>query len=111
MLEQCNEVNISFYNGGDTLHFHTKDPAGVAILKNLIEENNQSIKNPCPAMGMLTYSANGQPVYTAEFAVSENNKEARCNYVRYLQQPVVYTHQLSDRAHNLLQEIHATSVK
>src|SRR5687768_11978972 len=105
MLANCDEVNINFYNGGDTIKFDTNDSLGVKVLGESVSGNTQTIKDACQPAGQLFYRANGDTLFRAEFAVS-NVATDQCDYITYTHQGKTYKNKLHDKAHQLLTQIY-----
>jgi hypothetical protein len=104
MLANCDEVNINFYNGGDTIKFDTKDSLGVKVLSESVSGNTETINDACPPAGQLFYRAKGDTIFRAEFAVS--NAADQCDYITYTHQGKAYKNKLHDKAHQLLTQIY-----
>jgi hypothetical protein len=105
MLADCDEVNINFYNGGDTIKFDTKDSLGVKVLGESVSGNTETIKDACQPAGQLFYRAKGDTLFRAEFAIS-NVAADQCNYITYTHQGKAYKNKLHDKAHQLLTQIY-----
>ena len=105
MLTDCDEVNINFYNGGDTIKFDTNDSLGVKVLSESVSGNAETIKDTCQPAGQLFYRANGDTLFRAEFAVS-NVATDQCDYISYTHQGKTYKNKLHDKAHQLLTQIY-----
>ena len=71
MLANSDEVNINFYNGGDTIKFDTNDSLGVKVLSESVSGNAETIKDTCQPAGQLFYRAKGDTLFRAEFADAE----------------------------------------
>jgi len=105
MLANSDEVNINFYNGGDTIKFDTNDSLGVKVLSESVSGNAETIKDACQPAGQLFYRANGDTLFRAEFAVS-NVATDQCDYITYTHQGKTYKNKLHDKAHQLLTQIY-----
>ena len=105
MLANCDEVNIIFYNDGDTIKFDTNDSLGVKVLSESVSGNTETIKDACPPAGQLFYRANGDTLFRAEFAVS-NVSTDQCDYISYTHQGKIYKNKLHHKAHQLLTQIY-----
>lgn len=109
LFKNCDQVNIVFYNHGDSLHFETKDANGIKIFSQLISGDKSTVKDTCAAVGDLVYLFKGQTFYTAHFALDSTKTSAKCNYVTYNYQNVAYKHRLTDRAENLLRQVYTSN--
>ena len=105
MLANCDEVNINFYNGGDTIKFDTNDSLGVKVLSESVSGNAETIKDACQPAGQLFYRAKGDTIFRAEFAVS-NVATDQCDYITYTHQGKAYKNKLHDKAYQLLTQIY-----
>lgn len=105
MLANCDEVNINFYNGGDTIKFDTKDSLGLKVLRESVSGNTETVKDACQPAGQLFYRAKGDTLFRAEFAVS-NVASDQCDYITYTHQGKAYKNKLHDKAHQLLTQIY-----
>src|SRR5215217_979439 len=97
MLKNCDEVIINFYNGGDTIHFQTKDSLGIKYLVQNITGSTQTISDTCSPVGNLYYRAHGSDtLLKAEFAVLPAANRNDCGYVSYNYQNTAYKNKLSE---------------
>src|SRR5688572_23926708 len=69
MLAKCDEVNINFYNGGDSIKFDTHDSLGIKVLSESVSGNSDNINDACQSAGQLFYRAGKDTLFRAEFAV------------------------------------------
>jgi hypothetical protein len=106
MLKSCDQVDIVLYNGGDTLTYNTKDSTGVKIFVQAISGGTKPPAEACAPVGELRYKSKEQPLMTARFATPESSGKQGCNFVTYGAGGVTYQHLLTDRAHNLLKQLH-----
>src|SRR5215216_6254073 len=97
LLKNCDEVKINFYNGGDTIHFETKDSLGIKYLGQNVSGNAETITNACKPVGDLYYRAKGDTLLRAEFAVMPATKREQCAYISYTYQNQSYKNKLSDK--------------
>ena len=109
LFKNCDQVNIVFYNHGDSLHFETKDANGVKIFTHLVSGNKEAVRDTCGANGDLIYLAKGQPFYTVQFALNATNSVAKCNYVQYNYQNTAYKHRLTEDAENILKQAYTSA--
>lgn len=98
-LETCNIVQIVVYNGGDSLHFDTKDTTGVKLLANQVSGNTNTLKDTCAAEGVMRYLKDSTLLLEARFAAAD------CQYLTYTHGGYTYVHRLTERGENLLQTI------
>ncbi len=106
MLEKCDEVNINFYNGGDSIKFDTQDSLGIHVLSQSVSGNTANVNDGCPPAGQLYYRANGDTLFRAEFAVLPNDSKKECNYISYTHEGKSYKNRLHDKAYQLLTQIY-----
>lgn len=109
LFKPCDQVNIVFYNNGDSLRFETKDVNGIKILTQLISGNKETLADTCGAKGDLIYLSKGQSFYTTQFAFYTTKGKTSCNYVMYNYQNTSYKHRLTERAENLLRQAYAAA--
>ena len=109
LFKNCDQVNIIFYNNGDSLHFETKDVNGIKILTQLISGKKETIGDTCSAKGDLVYLSKGQPFYTAQFALNTASNAVGCNYASYNYQNTAYKHRLTERAENILKQAYSAA--
>ena len=105
MLKNCDEVKINFYNGGDTIHFETKDSLGIKYLVQNVSGNVETITDACKPVGDLYYRAKGDTLLRAEFAVMPKTKREQCAYISYSYQNQSYKNKLSDKIYQLLSQM------
>ena len=102
LLKNCDEVKINFYNGGDTLHFETKDSLGIKYLTENISGNNETISDACKPVGNLFYRAKGDTLLRGEFAVLPTATKKDCGYISYNHQNTSYKNKLSEKIFQFL---------
>src|SRR5215218_5929027 len=59
MLAACDDVNINFYNGGDSVKFDTQDSLGIKVLTQSINGSTEPINDGCKPSGAVYYRAKG----------------------------------------------------
>ena len=106
LLKNCDEVNIKFYNGGDSIIFDTQDSLGIKVLSESVSGNEASIKDSCQPAGEVFYRAKGDTLFRAEFAVLPNTNDKNCDYITYSYQGKSYKNRLHDKAYQLLTQIY-----
>ncbi len=111
MLKGCNQVDIVFYNKGDTINYQTKDSAGIAILANSVLGINESVTNMCAPVGELRFKVHGQDTLTAQFATSHTKEKNKCSYITYALNGNKYLQKLTERADRVLNEIDTLHTK
>ena len=102
LLKTCDEVKINFYNGGDTIHFETKDSLGIKYLTQNISGTAETIADTCKPVGDLYYRAKGDTLLRAEFAVMPATKRDQCAYISYSYQNQSYKNKISEKIYQLL---------
>ena len=105
LLKNCDEVKINFYNGGDTIHFETKDSLGIKYLGQNVSGNAETITDACKPAGDLYYRAKGDTLLRAEFAVMPKTKREQCAYISYTYKNQSYKNKLSYRIYQLLSQM------
>ncbi len=106
LLKNCDEVNIKFYNGGDSVKFDTQDSLGIEVLSESVSGNTETINDSCKPAGEVFYRANGDTLFRAEFAVLPNTDKKNCDYIAYTYQGKTYKNRLHDKAYQLLTQIY-----
>lgn len=105
LLKNCDEVKFTFYNGGDTVHYETKDSLGIKYLTQNISGNTETVNDTCKPVGDLFYRSKGDTLLRAEFAVTSSGKREQCGYISYSYQNTSYKNKLSDRIFQLLSQM------
>jgi hypothetical protein len=108
LLKTCDEVKINFYNGGDTIHFETKDSLGIKYLTQNISGIADTIADTCRSVGDLYYRAKGDTLLRAEFAVMPGTKREQCAYISYSYQNQSYKNKLSEKIHQLFTQMNVS---
>ena len=108
LLKTCDEVKINFYNGGDTIHFETKDSLGIKYLTQNISGNAETIADTCRPVGDLYYRAKGDTLLRAEFAVMPATKRDQCAYISYNYQNQSYKNKISEKIYQLLTQMNVS---
>ena len=106
LLKNCDEVNINFYNGGDSVKFDTEDSLGIRVLSQSVSGNIETVNDTCKPVGQVFYRAKGDTLFRAEFAVVPNSDNKNCDYITYNYQGKSYKNRLHDKAYQLLTQIH-----
>ena len=106
LLKNCDEVNIKFYNGGDSINFDTQDSLGIKVLSESVSGNETTISDSCQPAGEVFYRANGDTLFRAEFAVLPESNNKNCDYITYSYQGKSYKNRLHDKAYQLLTQIY-----
>lgn len=106
LLKNCDEVNIKFYNGGDSVNFDTQDSLGIKVLSESVTGNETTINDSCQPAGEVFYRANGDTLFRAEFAVLPDSNENTCDYISYSYQGKSYKNRLHSKAYQLLTQIY-----
>jgi len=106
LLKNCDEVNIKFYNGGDSVNFDTEDSLGIKVLSESVSGNEATINDTCQPAGEVFYRAKGDTLFRAEFAVLPGSNNKNCDYITYNYQGKVYKNRLHDKAYQLLTQIY-----
>lgn len=106
MLASCDEVNINFYNGGDSVKFDTHDSLGIQVLTQSVSGTKETINDGCQPSGVVYYRAKGDTLFRAEFAVMPNDSKKTCDYIVYNYQGQAYKNRLHDKAYQLLTQIY-----
>ena len=106
MLANCDEVNINFYNGGDSVKFDTQDSLGIKVLTQSVTGDTKTINDGCKPSGRVYYRAKGDTLFQAEFAVMPNDSKKECDYIVYHYQGKSYKNRLHDKAYQLLIQIY-----
>ena len=106
LLQNCDEVNINFYNGGDTIHFQTKDSLGIKYLSQNITGINETLGDTCKPVGNLFYRSKGDTLFRAEFAVLPSASKNDCGYISYNYQNSPYKNKLSEKIYQLLSQMY-----
>ena len=106
LLKNCNEVNINFYNGGDSIHFQTEDSLGIRVLTQSVSGNAETINDTCRTAGEVIYRANNDTLFRAEFAVLPASDKKTCDYITYNYQGKSYKNRLNDKAYQLLTQMY-----
>jgi hypothetical protein len=109
LLKDCDQVDIVYYNGGDSLFFNTRDSAGVKILTHSI--SGDKITQACPPTGELRYKVKDQTVLTAQFSTTKSSNKEKCDVVSYQLNAVPYTDPLPEKAVILLNEVYKQGQK
>ncbi len=109
LLKNCDEVNIKFYNGGDSVNFDTQDSLGIMVLSQSISGSSATINDTCKPVGEVFYRANGDTLFRAEFAVVPDNTK-NCDYITYNYQGKSYKNRLHDKALQLLTQIYPKAI-
>jgi hypothetical protein len=102
---KCDEIKINFYNGGDTVHFETKDSLGLKYLTQNVSGNTETVNDACKPVGDLYYRAKGDTLLRAEFAVLPLTKKEQCAYISYTYQNQSYKNKLSEKIYQLLSQM------
>ena len=105
LLSKCDTVNFNFYNGGDTVHFETKDSLGLKYLTQNVSGNTETANDTCKPVGDLYYKAKGDTLLRAEFAVLPAIKREQCAYISYNYQNQFYKNKLSEKIYQLLSQM------
>lgn len=100
-LQNCNKIQIVVFNGGDSLFFDTNDSTGVQILVNQITGNSNPLKDTCTSEGYLRYLQDSTQLLQARFSAASPG----CRYISYQHDGYSFSHNLSDRASNLLKTV------
>ena len=108
LLKTCDEVKINFYNGGDTIHFETKDSLGIKYLTKNIRGTAETIADTCKPVGDLYYRAKGDTLLRAEFAVMPATKRDQCAYISYSYQNQSYKNKISEKIYQLLTQMNVS---
>ena len=108
LLKTCDEVKINFYNGGDTIHFETKDSLGIKYLTQNISGTAETIADTCKPVGDLYYRAKGDTLLRAEFAVMPATKRDQCAYISYSYQNQSYKNKISEKIYQLLTQMNVS---
>ena len=108
LLKTCDEVKINFYNGGDTIHFETKDSLGIKYLTQNINGTAETIADTCKPVGDLYYRAKGDTLLRAEFAVMPATKRDQCAYISYSYQNQSYKNKISEKIYQLLTQMNVS---
>lgn len=106
LLKNCDEVNIKFYNGGDSIAFDTQDSLGIKVLSESVSGNTKTINDTCKPAGEVFYRAKGDTLFRAEFAVLPNTDKTNCDYISYSYQGQSYKNRLHNKAYQLLTQIY-----
>jgi len=106
LLKNCDQVNIKFYNRGDSISFDTEDSLGIKVLSQSVSGNEQTINDTCKPAGQIFYRAKGDTIFRAEFAVPPNTDNKNCDYITYNFQGKSYKNRLHDNAYQLLTQIY-----
>ena len=106
LLAACDDVNINFYNGGDSVKFDTQDSLGIKVLTQSINGSTEPINDGCKPSGAVYYRAKGDTLFKAEFAVMPNDSKKECDYIVYSYQGKAYKNKLHDKAYQLLTQIY-----
>jgi hypothetical protein len=106
LLKNCDELNINFYNGGDTIHFQTKDSLGLKYLSQNIMGSTEAINDTCKPVGSLFYRSHGDTLLKAEFALLPTGNKNDCNYISYSYQNGSYKNRVSDKIYQLLTQMY-----
>ena len=97
-LEDCDEVNIIYYNHNSNLKHVTKDTLEIGVLRELISGAMDVIGDSCKPSGQLIFKRGKNILFTAEFSTTETNEDVDCNYVVYKSGDKTYKHKLTYRA-------------
>jgi hypothetical protein len=108
LLKNCDEVKINFYNGGDTVHFETKDSLGIRYLTQNVSGNTETVNDTCKTVGDLYYRAKGDTLLRAEFAVMPATKRDQCAYISYSYQNQSYKNKLSEKIYQLFTQMNVS---
>jgi hypothetical protein len=108
LLKTCDEVKINFYNGGDTVHFETKDSLGIKYLTQNVSGNTEPINDACKTVGDLYYRGKGDTLLRAEFAVMPATKREQCAYISYSYQNQSYKNKISEKIYQLLTQMNVS---
>ena len=106
LLKNCDEVNIKFYNGGDSVKFDTQDSLGIKVLSESVSGNTATMNDTCQPAGEVFYRAKGDTLFRAEFAVLPNTDNKDCDYIAYTYQGKSYKNRLHHKAYQLLTQIY-----
>jgi hypothetical protein len=106
LLKNCDEVNINFYNGGDSIHFQTEDSLGIRVLTQSVSGNTEAINDSCKTAGEIIYRAKNDTLFRAEFAVVPASDKKTCDYITYNYQGKSYKNRLNDKAYQLLTQMY-----
>ena len=104
-LENCNQVDLVYYNHKDTLTYQTTDSLEMAALTELISNKQDIIGDSCRPSGRIIYKYNGKTIITAEFSTSDTNENVDCNYVVYESNGEIYKHKLTYRTGMFIDDI------
>jgi hypothetical protein len=110
LLKNCDEVNINFYNGGDSVHFQTEDSLGIRVLTQSVTGNTETINDTCKTAGEVIYRAKKDTLFKAEFAVLPAADKKSCDYITYNYQGKSYKNRLNDKAYQLLSQMYPKPV-
>lgn len=105
LLKPCDEIKINFYNGGDTVHFETKDSLGLKYLTQNVSGSTETVGDACKPVGDLYYRAKGDTLLRAEFAVLPATKREQCAYISYSYHNQSYKNKLSEKIYQLLSQM------
>jgi hypothetical protein len=100
LLAGCDSIDIVFYDGGDSMHYNTKDSLGLVRLSETITGKSEMVSDTCRLNGELRYFKQAQLVFTSQFA--EDSSIKNCNYVTYRYNGAVYKHRPTERVKKLL---------
>lgn len=106
LLNDCSEVNINFYNGGDTVHFQTTDSLGIKRLSETVLGRIESVSDSCSIVGELYFRKQTDTLLKSEFAVFPASNTTPCNYLMYNYQGKAYKHRLTEKAYKLLVQMY-----
>jgi hypothetical protein len=105
MLLGCTEVDMAFYNNGDTLHFKTTDSSGIKLLREMITGDNEVLPDTCAPVGVLNFNNQSQSLLPVQFAIKKIADKIGCNYITYTYSGVNYKHKLSEKGKDLLLQL------
>ena len=105
LLQNCDLVDIIYYNGTDTLIYHASDTSEIQVLTKLISVTNETIGDSCKPSGQLQYKKAGQTIIIAEFSTSNSNDSVSCDYITYSLRHDNYKHRLTYNAGMFIDEV------
>jgi hypothetical protein len=106
LLKKCDEVKFNFYNGGDTLHFQTKDSLGIKYLVENIKGSTETINDTCKPAGDIYYTAGNDTLLRAQFAIMPAGNRKDCAYISYNYQNNSYKNRISEKIYQLLTQMY-----
>lgn len=104
-LQDCDLVDLIFYNNADTLIYHASDASEIEVLTKLISGANETVDDSCRPSGQLEYKKGGQTIFMAEFSTINSNDIVSCDYISYFLKPDNFKHRLTYNAGMFIDEV------